>query len=144
MADLAENLLSSIPVGEVIKDAREGEQPDAVLTSPELVDFGDSKAVKVIWNNLTDADGRSFQFQARYPLPTTDSAPWQHARFLDLVHGLGIVPRGQRNAINVDTEQDQETVLNAFKSIDGNNFPIRLYVNKKTGYLESRLSKKSK
>ncbi len=143
-ADIVENLLGSIPTGEEIKDSREGEHHSAKLTNPELVPFGEGHAVQVTFTNLSDSDGRDFQYKERYALPTSQAEPWQHGRFLDVVQGLGLVPKNQRNAINVDTEQDRDTVLSAFKSIEGSTVPIKLSVNKKTGYLQSRILKGKK
>jgi hypothetical protein len=140
--DIVENLLGSIPVGDEIKDSREGDHQSATLTNPELVPFGEGHAVQVTFVNLTDSDGRDFQYKERYGLPTSQSEPWQHGRFLDTVQSLGLVPKNQRNAINVDTDQDRETVLAAFKSIAGSTVPIKLTTNKKTGYLQSRVLRK--
>jgi hypothetical protein len=134
-----ENLLGSIPTGEEIKDSREGDHVGKLIM-PELVPFGEGKAVKVVFTDLTDADGRSFDFPLRVALPTSASEPWQHSRFLKAAQALGIVPRTQRNAINVDTEKDQETVLAAFKQVEGNSYSIVIYPNKKTGYLELRVN----
>lgn len=136
-----ENLLGSIPTGEEIKDPREGDH-EATLTQPELVPFGTGHAVKVVYTNLTDADGRSFDFQVRYGLPTSESEPWQHARFLEVAQSLGIVPRSHRNAINVDSDADRATVLAAFEKIAGSSFPLRITPNKKTGYMEGRVLRK--
>jgi hypothetical protein len=141
MPDIVENLLGSIPTGEEIKDSREGDHADATLTLPELVPFGSGHAIQVTWTNLQDSDGRAFEYKERYGLPTSSSEPWQHSRFLDVVQSLGLVPKNKRNAINVDTEADQNAVLTAFKTIEGTVHPIKISTNKKTGYLQSRIPK---
>lgn len=134
-----ENLLGSIPTGDEIHDAREGDHIGKIIM-PELVPFGDGQAVKVAFTGMTDADGRGFDKEIRIGLPTSSSEPWQHARFLKAVQNLGIVPRSQRNAINVDTDADRESVLNAFKQIEGREYNLTIYPNKKTGYLELRVN----
>ena len=139
--DIVENLLGSIPTGEEIKDSREGDHSEATLTNSELVPFGTAHAIQVTWTNLQDVDGRAFEYKERYPLPTSQSEPWQHARFLDVVQSLGLVPKASRNAINVDTENDRAAVLAAFKKIEGSVHPIKISTNKKTGYLQSRIPK---
>jgi hypothetical protein len=139
VADTVENLLGSIPTGDEIKDSREGDHTGKLIM-PELVPFGDSKAVKIVFTNLTDAVGRSFDFPIRVALPTSKSEPWQHQRFLKAVQALGVVPRNQRNAINVDTEEDQNKVLSAFQQIEGREYAITIYPNKRTGYLEARVN----
>jgi len=139
--DIVENLLGSIPTGEEIKDSREGDHSEATLSNPELVPFGAGHAIQVTWTNLQDIDGRAFEYKERYGLPTAQAEPWQHARFLDVVQSLGLVPRNQRNAINVDTDADRDAVLVAFKKIEGSVHPIKISTNKKTGYLQSRIPK---
>lgn len=142
--DIIENLLGSIPTGDEIKDSREGDHSNAKLTNPELVPFGEGHAVQVTFVGLTDTDGRDFQYKERYGLPTSQAEPWQHGRFLEVVQSLGLVPKNQRNAINVDTDLDRDTVLAAFKSIEGSTVPIKLKTNTKTGYLQSRILKGKK
>jgi hypothetical protein len=134
-----ENLLGSIPTGEEIKDRREGTHVGK-LTMPELVDFGSGKAIKVVFTGMTDADGRSFDKEVRIGLPTSKSESWQHERFLKVAQALGIVPRNQRNAINVDSDNDEQTVLAAFKQIEGRDYSVVVYPNKKSGYLELRVN----
>jgi len=142
--EIVENLLGSIPTGEEIKDSREGDHSDATLTNPELVPFGTAQAIQVTWANLQDADGRAFEYKERYALPTSQSEPWQHSRFLDVVQSLGLVPKNKRNAINVDSDADRDAVLGAFKKIEGSVHPIKISTNKKTGYLQSRIPKQRK
>ena len=139
--EIVENLLGGIPTGDEIKDSREGDHAEATLTNPELVPFGSGHAIQVTWTNLQDVDGRSFEYKERYGLPTSSSEPWQHSRFLEVVQSLGLVPRNVRKAINVDTDQDRELVLEGFKKIAGSIHPIKISSNKKTGYLQSRVSK---
>jgi hypothetical protein len=139
--EIVENLLGSIPTGEEIKDSREGDHSEATLTNPELVPFGSGHAIQVTWTNLQDVDGRSFEYKERYGLPTSNAEPWQHSRFLDVVQSLGLVPKNQRKAINVDTDVDRDAVLGAFKKIEGSVHPIKISTNKKTGYLQSRIPK---
>ena len=140
-ANIVENLLGSIPTGDEIKDSREGDFPEAVLSNPELVPFGTGHAIQVTWTNLQDADGREFEYKERYGLPTEQSEAWQHGRFLDIVQTLGLVPKANRNAINVNGDAERESVLGAFKKVAGNTFPLRITTNKKTGYLQSRIQK---
>ena len=139
--EIVENLLGSIPTGEEIKDSREGDHSEATLTNPELVPFGSGQAIQVTWTNLQDVDGRAFEYKERYGLPTSQSEPWQHGRFLDVVQSLGLVPKASRNAINVDSDEDRAAVLAAFKKIEGSVHPIKISTNKKTGYLQSRIPK---
>src|SRR3990167_3072939 len=142
--EIVENLLGSIPTGETIVDSREGDHAEATLTNPELVPFGTGHAVQVTWTNLQDVDGRAFEYKERYGLPTSQSEPWQHGRFLDVVQSLGLVPKANRNAINVDSDVDRAAVLAAFKKVKGNVHPIKINTNKKTGYLQSRIVKQRK
>lgn len=137
--DIVENLLGSIPTGNEIVDSREGDHSEATLTNPELVPFGTGYAVQVTWTNLQDVDGRAFEYKERYGLPTSQSEPWQHGRFLDTVQSLGLVPKASRNALNVDSDDDRANVVAAFKKVEGNVFPLKITTNKKTGYLQSRI-----
>ena len=137
--EIVENLLGSIPTGEEIKDSREGDHSNATLTNPELVPFGSGHAVQVTWMNLQDVDGRAFEYKERYGLPTSQAEPWQHSRFLDVVQALGLIPKANRNAINVDSDNNRAAVLAAFKKIEGSTFVIKISTNKKTGYLQSKL-----
>ena len=139
--DIVENLLGSIPTGDEIKDSREGDHSEATLMNPELIPFGTGHAIQVTWANLSDVDGRGFEYRERYGLPTSASEPWQHGRFLDVVQSLGLVPKASRNALNVDSDTDRENVLAAFKKVAGSAFPIKITTNKKTGYLQSRVVK---
>jgi hypothetical protein len=139
--NIVENLLGSIPTGEEIKDSREGDHSEATLTNSELVPFGTGHAVQVTWTNLQDVDGRAFEYKERYGLPTSQSEPWQHGRFLDVVQSLGLVPKSSRNAINVDSDDDRAAVLTAFKKVEGSTYPLKISTNKKTGYLQSRIPK---
>jgi len=141
---IVENLLGSIPTGEEIKDSREGDHSEATLTNPELIPFGNGHAIQVVWTNLQDVDGRSFEYKERYGLPTSQSEPWQHGRFLNVVQSLGLVPKASRNAINVDSDNDRAAVLAAFQKIEGSVHLIKISMNKKTGFLQSGIPKQRK
>ncbi len=62
---------------------------------------------------------------------------------MNLCHSTGVVPRGDKKRILVETEADRETVLNAFKQVAGVNVPIKLVMDK-SGYLRSRAIKTKK
>lgn len=136
--EVVENLLSSIPTGEVIKDPREGDHLDAQLKFVELVDQANGKALKLTYGNLTDTNGREFEHQERLSIPKSDSHEAVQRIFLSACHSLEVVPRSFRKTILADTDVDQENVFSAFTSKIGQPVALRLRPDT-SGYMKSTI-----
>jgi len=136
MSEVVENLLGSIPTGEIIKDPREGDHGDANIKAVELVEQSNGKALKITYGNLSDTNGRDFEHQERLTIPNSSSHEAVQRIFLAACHNLEIVPRSMRKTILADTDQDCETIHQAFASKVGITLNIRLRPDK-DGYLKS-------
>ena len=135
---VVENLLESIPTGEAIKDPREGDYTDVLITNPELIEQGNGFALRLTYSGLADHDGRSFEYQERYTIPTSASEDFIHRIWLGLCHEAGVLPRENKSRILADSEKDRETVLHAFQQVVGNIVSLRLTQDPKSGYMRSR------
>lgn len=142
MAEVVENLLSSIPVGEVLVDPKEGDH-EARLGAVELVEQGNGHSVKVTWMDMTDSNGRPFEHQDRITVPTSNSEDFIHRMFLSACHDLQVVPLSFRSKIYADTEADRDRIVEAFTSKIGSRYPLTIKADK-NGYMRSRISRKKK
>ena len=142
MAEVAENLLGSIPTGEILIDPKEGDH-DARLGAVELVEQGNGHSVKLTWMDMTDSNGRPFEHQERITVPTSGSQDFIHRMFLAACHDFEVVPRNARSRILADTETDRDAIVQAFSSKIGTVYPISIKSDNK-GYLRSRISRKKK
>ena len=144
MDSIAETLLSNIPRGEVIKDPREQDYPEATIQGAELVQNSTgSWAVILEWGNLVDTDGRAFPFKERYNIPESDSDPVQKRIFLSNLHDIGLISRDDKRAVHADTDEQREALLVAFQSLTGNVANLRLQESKQ-GYMQSRVLRAKK
>ena len=141
-AEVVDNLLSSIPTGEAIKDPREGDHIGAKLTNPELVEQSNGHSLKITWGDLTDSNGRGFEYQERYTIPTSQSDEFIHRLFLSVCHEAGVLPRESKSRILADTEADRNTILQAFQQRIGETVDLRLTQDAKSGYMRSRFLRK--
>jgi hypothetical protein len=132
------NLLGSIPTGDIIKDPREGDHPEASLKHVELVDQANGKALKLTYGGMTDINGREFEHQERLTIPNTNSHEAVQRIFLSACHSLEIVPRSFRNTILADTDQDQQQIHDAFLSKVGTPISLRLRPDS-SGYLKATI-----
>jgi len=133
-----ENLLASIPSGDVIKDPREGDHPSAKLKFVELVDQTNGKALKLTYGGLTDTNGRDFEHQERVIIPNSNSHEAVQRIFLSLCHSLEVVPRSFRKTILADTDVDQENVFSAFNSKRDIEVSLRLRPDS-NGFMKSTI-----
>lgn len=141
MSDVQENLLAGIPTAGELKDPREGDYPEASLSSPEIVEQSNGHAIKLTWSGLTDAQGRGFDFTERYTIPTSTSEDFIHRLFLGLVHALGMKPVSDREKIVADDDESRGMLLNAFEKSTGRIVSLRLSQDNK-GYLRSKFLKR--
>lgn len=141
MPEVVENLLSSVPTGEVLVDPKEGDYPEARLGAVELVEQGNGYSVKLTWMDLVDQQGRPFEHQDRVTIPTSDSEDFIHRMFLAACHDFEVVPRSFRSKLHADTEADRERIVEAFTSKVGGTYPIALKSDK-NGYMRSRITRK--
>ena len=139
MSEVTENLLSSIPTGAEIHDPREGEHTEAQLFAVEVVDQSNGPALKLTYNNMVDSEGRNFEHQERYTIPTSASEQFIQGMFLNLLHEIGIVPRTSKKCPLFDAEADRGTLVDAFNTRIGANIPLRLKIDDKSGYMRSRI-----
>ena len=139
--EVANNLLDSIPTGEVVKDLREGEHYEAKLNEAELIEQSNGPAIRVTYTGCVDADGREFSYQERYTIPTSNSEDFIQRLFLAAAHAWGLVPPGDNRRILADTPEAREAILNAVRSVQGSVVPLKLTTGK-TGYLQSRFLRK--
>ena len=127
MSNVAEELLSSVPRGEVIKDPREGDYPEAQFQGVELAqNASGSWALIVLFGSLTDTNGRAFEHKERYNIPESGSDPVQKRIFLSNLHDLGIVPVEDKRSIHADTDEARDALYAAFRAQDGEFFHVRL------------------
>ena len=143
MAEVADNLLSSIPTGEILIDPKEGEHESARLGAVELVEQNGGHSVKLTWMDLIDSNGRPFEHQERITVPTSNSQDFIHRMFLAACHDFEVVPRSVRSRILADTEHDRDEIVSAFSSKIGTVYPISIKSDNK-GYLRSRITRKKK
>ncbi len=137
--EVTQNLLGSIPTGAEIHDPREGEHPNAQLFAAEIVEQSNGPALKLTYNNMVDSEGRDFQHQERYTIPTSASEQFIQGMFLDLVRNLGVVPRAQKKCPLFDTDADRTTLVDVLQTVIGVNVPLRLKMDDKSGYLRGRI-----
>lgn len=144
MPDVTENLLSSIPVGDKVIDPREGIHENATLRAVELVSGDDWYSLKLTFGNLTDANGKEFEHQERITIPNSNSEDFIQRLFLSACHDFEIVPRSFRQRILSDTDDNRQTIVTAFESKIGGNYPLKITINNKTGYPQSRVLRPKK
>ena len=137
-----ENLLGSIPVGEEIKDPRENDY-DATLKDVEVVEQKNGHSLRLVFGDIEDANGRSFEHKENVTIPTSEHVgdlAFIQDIFLRWAQGLEVIPRTQRSAVLADTEEHRGVVLNAFKTKIGGRFPITLYFSK--GFIRGRVNRR--
>jgi hypothetical protein len=144
MSDSSENLLGSIPTGEEIHDPREGDHQEARLTYVEVIEQSNGHALKLTYNNMVDSEGRSFEYQERYTIPTSTSEQFIQGMFLNLCHELGIIPRTQKRCPLFDDVGHRSTLEGVFNSKIGSTVPLRLKIDDKSGYMRSRILRPKK
>jgi hypothetical protein len=139
MPEVVENLLSSIPTGAEIHDPREGDHNEARLMFVEVIDQSNGPALKLTYNNMVDGEGRDFEYQERYTIPTSISEQFIQGMFLNVLHEVGIVPRISKRCPLFDAEADRATLVEVFNTKVGATIPLRLKIDDKTGYMRSRI-----
>ena len=136
------SLLQTLPRGEEIKDQREGDYPEAILQGAELVrNSTGSFAIVAQYGNLRDADGRAFEHKERYNIPERTSDVAVKRIFLSVLHDHTILDRTSKTAIYAETDEQRQSLLEAFETVKGTVVPLRLRARVDNGFMRaSRLN----
>ena len=133
-------LLGSIPQGEVIVDAREGDHANAELQGVELVrNSTGSFAVVATFGDLVDSNGRQFNIKRRFNIPEASSETVQKGIFLGELHDLEALPRSHRTAVYAETDTHRDAILRLFKKKGGSRHNLR--VTMRDGYPAARVTR---
>ena len=136
-----QNLLDSIPTGEVIKDARVGVHPEARIAEVELIEQKNGHAIRVTYNGLQDEEGRQFEFSERYTIPTSQSERFIKGLFVDALHAWDLAPYEDGRSPVADNEEVRQQIYQAVNGKKGLTVPLSLKTGK-GGYLQSRFLRK--
>lgn len=131
MDEVASSLLENVPVGDELKDPREGAYKRAMLSAVEgkTYDSGAS-AILMTFVGLTDQEGREFSYTHAAFFPSQDAENWQKFAFLAFLHDIGIVDRKDSKERIVETQEAKDIVVSAVKAQIGTVFSIRLAPDK--------------
>jgi len=121
------NLLTSVPRGEAIIDPRVGDHEGAEFQGAELLQNSTgSWAIVATFGNLRDTEGKLFEHKERYNIPESTSDVAVKRIFLGVLHDLGLVPQEENAAVYAETDEHRRELADAFKSLKGNQYNLRL------------------